>query len=137
MGGVTLKFAVCMRAHGMPNFPDPNSQGEVSLSNVNPNSTIYTDAQKACVKYTGARGKPPSSAQQQRFLARAVKFAQCMRSHGITDYPDPTVGANGAISTSIRAGQGSNLNPNNPQFQKAQKACGIGGKGGSGVGLTP
>ncbi len=123
MGGVTLKFAACMRDHGMPNFPDPNSQGGVTLNNVDPSSTIFTDAQKACVKYAGASGKPPSPAQLQQHLADALKFAKCMRSHGITDYPDPTVGANGAIGTSIRAGRGSNLNPNNPQFQKAQKAC--------------
>jgi hypothetical protein len=45
-----------------------------------------------------------------------------MRSHGISDFPDPQI-TGGGIRISIRAGQGSDLNPNNPQFQAAQRAC--------------
>jgi hypothetical protein len=56
-------------------------------------------------------------------LAAALKFSECMRNHGITDYPDPRV-EGGAISMSIKAqGGASNLNPTSPQFQAAQKAC--------------
>jgi hypothetical protein len=46
-----------------------------------------------------------------------------MRSHGITDFPDPTVGSNGLPDFSINAGEKSDLNPQSPQFQAAQKAC--------------
>ena len=42
-----------------------------------------------------------------------------MRSHGISDFPDPA--ANGSIS--ITAKPGSDLDPNNPQFQSAATAC--------------
>jgi hypothetical protein len=51
---------------------------------------------------------------QQKMLG----FSKCMRAHGIKDFPDPS---NGGIR--LRAGQGSDLNPDNPQFQAAQKAC--------------
>jgi hypothetical protein len=45
-----------------------------------------------------------------------------MRAHGIKDYPDPDI-KNGRVSMSIQAGSGSDLNPNNPLFQAAQRAC--------------
>jgi hypothetical protein len=41
-----------------------------------------------------------------------------MRAHGIKDFPDPS---NDGIR--IHTGQGSDLNPDNSQFQAAQKAC--------------
>ena len=47
-----LKFVACMRAHGLPTFPDPtiNSQGiEVQIpSGVAPNSPVLRNAQQAC-----------------------------------------------------------------------------------------
>ncbi|MGB9111524.1 MAG: hypothetical protein WCF24_02225 [Acidimicrobiales bacterium] len=124
MGGATLQFSVCMRSHGYPKFPDPNGQGQISVSGINPSSSAFQSAQNACRKYiTGPSGKPPSQAQRAKMLANALKFATCMRSHGITDYPDPTATPGGGIKQSIRASAGSNLSPNNPLFQKAQKAC--------------
>jgi hypothetical protein len=42
-----------------------------------------------------------------------------MRSHGIGDFPDPN--AQGQLQLS--AGPGSDLQPNSPQFQAADKAC--------------
>jgi hypothetical protein len=49
----------------------------------------------------------------------ALKFSQCMRAHGVTNFPDP--GAGGGIQI---GGPGSNLNPRSPSFQAAQRACG-------------
>jgi hypothetical protein len=59
---------------------------------------------------------PPTAAQYQQ----ALKFSQCMRAHGIGEFPDPGVG--GGIQAS-GAGHDSNLNPNNRTFSAAQKAC--------------
>jgi hypothetical protein len=128
--GVTVALAQCMRAHGMPNFPDPNSQGVVQLNGVDPQSPQFQSAQKACAKYEPNGGKPPSPAQQAKLLANALKFSECMRSHGVTNFPDPTT-KDGGISIRIRAGSGSHLDPMDPVFQAAQKACGSpGGPGG-------
>jgi hypothetical protein len=33
-GQVLLAFARCLRSHGLPKFPDPNSQGQLSLQTV-------------------------------------------------------------------------------------------------------
>jgi hypothetical protein len=124
--GITVEFAQCMRAHGVTNFPDPNGQGQVQFSGVNPTSPSFEAAQRACAKFSPGGGKPPSAAQQQLAVASALKFSECMRNHGITDFPDPKVstsGGNIGISISLRSGKGSDLNPNGPQFQAAQKAC--------------
>jgi hypothetical protein len=46
-----------------------------------------------------------------------------MRSHGVTDFPDPTTGPGGSVAISIRGGPGSDLNRNNPTFKAAIQAC--------------
>jgi hypothetical protein len=120
-----LKYAECLRSNGLPDFPDPSSNGTfqiTSSSGAVPGSPQFQIAQKACRKFTPNGGAPPSPAQQARMLAQSLHYANCMRSHGITDFPDPQ-SSNGRVGFSITAGPGSDLNPNNPQFQAAQKAC--------------
>ena len=102
-----------MRSHGEPDFPDPSTNGGFnsgsSGSNIDHDSPQFIDANDAC-KHLLPAG--PTQAQNEQRAAQAVKFAQCMRAHGISDYPD---------SNQI-TGQGD-LNPNDPQFQAASKAC--------------
>ncbi len=50
----------------------------------------------------------------------AVKFSGCMRSHGVTDFPDPTVGSNGLPSWTFDAG---NVSPQSPAFRAAHQVC--------------
>jgi hypothetical protein len=122
MGGVTVKFSACIRAHGFPNFPDPNSQGQINF-HVDPSSSSFQTAQQACAKYAGASGQPPSPAQQARILANALKFSECMRAHGVTNFPDPRTGPGGrGIAISFKAGQGG-LSPNSAVYKKAQEKC--------------
>jgi hypothetical protein len=52
--------------------------------------------------------------------ADALRYAQCMRSHGINDFPDPTASGHFAIHD---AGPNSDLNRNNPTFRAADRAC--------------
>jgi len=119
-----LKFAQCMRSHGLANFPDPSASGGFqfgSSSGVNPGSSQFQAASNSCRKYM-PKGAQPSPAQRAKALANALKFSQCMRSHGLSDFPDPQSAGNG-ISIRIKGSPGSDLDPNNPQFQAAQKAC--------------
>lgn len=128
MGGLTVAFSACIRAHGIAGFPDPDSQGNVQFNPsgaLNPTSSQFQAAQQACASTlpTGSSGKGPSPAERAKMLAAALKFSECMRNHGITDYPDPRVQGDG-ISMSLKAqGGASNLNPSSPKFQAAQKAC--------------
>ena len=132
-----LAFSQCMQTHGVPNFPEPNSQGVVQGSGINPSSPGFQKASKAC-RHLLPNGGQPTPAQQAQAMAQALKFSECMRAHGLSDFPDPQSGPGGGIAIRIRAGQGqgsSNLNPQSPQFQAAQKACQniMGGPLGGGV----
>ena len=106
-------FASCMRSHGVPSFPDPDSSGRFLLPGSVQNAPRFTSAAQACQHLlpnglsNGAGGGSNTS--------QAVKFAQCMRSHGVPNFPDPVAG--GGIS--IPAG----VDPNSPQFQSAVQAC--------------
>lgn len=133
------QFSVCMRAHGVPNFPDPkvSAGGGMSLSldksnGLNPDSPQFKAAQKTCEKYMPNGGKP-DAATQAKMQAQMLKFSACMRSHGLANFPDPVFSQGGARVT--LGGRGSGLNPNSPVFKAAQKACESfmpGGKGGDG-----
>ena len=81
-----------MRSHGVSDFPDPSPGGgfDLNSSDVNPNSPTFQAAQRACQKYMSA-GAPggPEAAQD---LADLLRYAKCMRSHGVINFPDPTAG---------------------------------------------
>jgi hypothetical protein len=116
-----------MRQHGVTNFPDPGSGGGISVSGgpgsgLDPNSPTFQAAQKAC---QGLLPKP-SSQQIKQAQQNALKFSQCMRSHGVPNFPDPDFSnSGGGIGIKISAGNGpsSGLDPNSPAFQAAQSAC--------------
>jgi hypothetical protein len=118
------KFAECMRSHGIVDFPDPGPSGGFAInaqpgSDLDPRSAPFQAATKACQQYDPSAGKPPSPAEQAEGLAQLLKFSQCMRSHGISDYPDPT-----QSGIQIKpGGPNSDLNPNNPRLEAAQTAC--------------
>jgi hypothetical protein len=69
-------------------------------------------------------GSPASGGLPKNFMASLLSYSECMRSHGIADFPDPTPGPNGqGGGFQIRAGSGSDLNPNNPTYAAANTAC--------------
>jgi hypothetical protein len=117
-----LAYSHCMQTHGVPNFPEPNGQGVISGQGLNPSSPSFVAADKDC-RHLLPNGGQPTPAQQAQAMAQALKFSECMRAHGISDFPDPQSGPGGGIAIRLRATPGSDLNPQNPQFQAAQKAC--------------
>jgi len=126
-----LAYSRCMRAHGITGFPDPSAQGGLQVnasqgSALDPHSPQFKAANSACKSLLPA---PKAASPADR--AANLRYAQCMRARGISDFPDPN--AQGAIQ--IQAQPGSDLDPNNPRFQAADKACRHyqpgGGKGGS------
>gem|GEM_PF-422997 len=117
-----LAFSECMRSHGVPNFPDPNAQGGIRATGLDPGSSTFQAATKDC-RHLLPNGGQPTPAEQAAAMAQALKMSECMRSHGITAFPDPVSVPGGGIQISLHSTPGSNLNPNNSQFQAAQKAC--------------
>lgn len=88
-----VKFAKCMRTHGVSQFPDPSASGKLTIdavangSSLNTNSAEFTHALSACkqLEPAGFMGTKRTPAQQ----SAALKFAQCMRENGVKDFPDP------------------------------------------------
>jgi hypothetical protein len=122
--GVAAKFeafAKCMRSHGISDFPDPTSgpDGGVGIilnggrgSDLDPNNPRFKAAQQGCQSLAPAAH--PTRAQSATKIAAEVKWAHCMRSHGIPSFPDPN--GQGAFDS-------SKFNENTPAFQSASKAC--------------
>lgn len=86
-----LQFSKCMRAHGVSDFPDPGSGGGLNFnaSNVNLNSPTFQAAQRACQKYFSA-GTPTGQVLTQD-LDHLLRYARCMRSHRVINFPDPVL----------------------------------------------
>jgi hypothetical protein len=112
-----LAYAQCVRAHGVPNFPDPNSQGVFAVKNndTHAEESQLHSAENTC-KHLLPNGGQETQGQQQQTRTKLVQFAQCMRSHGLPNFPDPT-------STGTLNFAGSGIKPNTPQFQSAMQAC--------------
>jgi hypothetical protein len=128
----TIAFSKCMRADGVPNFPDLGNNGTriegggqtISINGVSVNAPAYRAARQKCQKYLPhTQGSPAQAAQQQQ---RGVKFARCMRSHGVPNFPDPKVVSSHGDNQQVYL---PGVNPQSPAFQTAAKACGDGPKG--------
>jgi hypothetical protein len=89
-----VKFAWCMRAHGLSVFPDPDTAGELTIdavangSSIDTTTATFTQAMSACKKLEPPGFTGPKVTPQLR-TAR-LKFAQCIRENGVPDFPDPT-----------------------------------------------
>jgi len=113
------KFSACIRGHGITSFPDPNSQGMIQGAEIDPNAPTFRSALRACEKLLPNGSLAPTSAEEAQRQQQMLVFSKCMRAHGIGDFPDPTNGG----QLQLNGGPGSDLDPNNPQFQRARTAC--------------
>jgi len=89
-----LAFSRCMRSHGVPGFPDPDSSGNVSKTKVIPlaGSPQFRVASRACGHLVPNSNRPQTThAEVEAALSGMVRFATCMRSHGVQNWPDPIV----------------------------------------------
>ena len=84
-----VKFAECVRNHGVPHMPDPNEKGEFVFG-IDVSPEVWQKAVNACkdLEPPGALSGKRSPKQQ----SAALRFAQCMREHGVKDFPDPANG---------------------------------------------
>jgi hypothetical protein len=127
-----LKFAQCMRDHGVQ-MSDPGG-GPHSSVTIGPGQAGAADekttaALEACRQYMPNGGELTKPNAQQLELAR--QLAQCMREHGVANFPDPN--PDGGLELG-----NSGIDPNDSTFKAANEACknlrpGPGG-GGSGGG---
>ena len=122
-----LEFAQCMQTHGVPGFPDNaitiTPQGAIQMhysngSGVNPQSPQFQSAFDTCRSHLpkSALGSGPSA----KDISQLLKYSNCMRSHGVTNFPEPS--SSGQIMVQLGTGPNS-INPNSPTYQAAAKAC--------------
>ena len=115
-----LAFSACMRSHGVPDFPDPTSNGgnsiQVQPGSVDPNTPAYQAAFRSCHSRlpVGKTGGSISPSVRAQFL----RYAACIRAHGEPNYPDPTFG--GGV---VNFGNLPGIDTNSPQYQSASSAC--------------
>jgi hypothetical protein len=120
-GSQQLAFAQCMRTHGVATFPDPDASGafnKVTLSQLATGNPRFPTAQNSCMHLLPNAGSVPNQAQVQQTAAQALSFSECVRAHGVTNFPDPDSTGRIPDPASVGIDQGS------PQFQAANQACG-------------
>jgi hypothetical protein len=102
-------FAGCMRSHGVPNFPDPVPGGGFGTPSGVKHEPRFQSASQAC------QGDLPGGGPSAKHvnIREELNFAGCMRSHGVSNFPDPMPGGGWDIPG----------NTNSPQFEAAARAC--------------
>jgi hypothetical protein len=133
-----VAFSACMRSHGVLNYPDPDSSGQLPKGDAQlfgVSTSQYQAAQQACrhLLPTGGslqqreeqcivNGGPCPPALVQQMLTADRKFAQCMRSHGWPNFPDPTAQSDGPVFNITAAGI-SDAESHTHQFEATLDEC--------------
>ena len=87
--GKLVKFAECIRGHGVPHFPDANAKGEFVFG-IDVSPAVWQNAVNACKDL-----QPPGTLSAKRTpkqQSASLRFAQCIRENGVKDFPDPANG---------------------------------------------
>ena len=141
-----VRFADCMRTHGISHFPDSSGAGggiEIPAgTGIKPQAPAFQSAQRQCSKYLPGGNGPGRATESDKL--RMLRMAQCMRKHGFSTFPDPTAkaplpgtgfalafGRPGSFIAIPRSLVGS------PGFERAARACGLPGGGGAQAAPAP
>lgn len=128
-----VTFAKCMRKNGVGQFPDPGASGKLTIDEVANGSSLdtstpaFTQALSACkdLEPAGFTGGTRSLTQQ----SAALRFARCIRAHGVRDFPDPVNGQplvdTNRIPSSNQPGGMSALNAAMAKCGAAAAAAGV------------
>ncbi len=123
-----VRFAVCMRADGVPSFPDPAGNGigivgaimkasngsPISVNGVSVNSPAFRSAMANCHQYL-PQPAAPTPTQRARMQALMLTWARCMRAHGF-HMSDPVITADGHR-------QWTGGSTDSPVYHTARNAC--------------
>ena len=106
-------YAQCIRDNGVPDFPDPDPDGQLrGPAHEKQNGPKFKAAQEKCRNLAPGgehERSDPATVEQMR------KFSQCMRDNGLPDFPDPD--PDGRLR-----GQGHEQQ-DNPTYRAAMEAC--------------
>ncbi len=133
-----VAYSQCMRANGVPKYPDPDSGGHLPKGDAHAfgvSDSQYQTAQRTCQHLLPTGGSfdqqahecieagdcPPALVQQM--LTADRKFAQCMRSHGVPNWPDPVIGPNGGPTFKVSAAGITHAQTHSPPMENTITAC--------------
>jgi hypothetical protein len=141
-GASAVAYSACMRSHGVLNFPDPDSKGMPAPADpqqLGVSSSLLQTAEQACQPSLPAAGSLRQQTQQcllygdcpqalvQQLLTVERRYAQCVRSHGIPNWPDPTVSAKGRPVFDLSAAgldpQSTAYSKDSSQFGSTDRTC--------------
>ena len=134
-----VAFSACMRSRGVPNFPDPDADGrplEVDAEQLGVSDSLYQTAEHACSHLLPTRGSLQQLTHQcllygacpQSLVAPLMtlerKYAECMRSHGVPNWPDPSISPKGGRPVFDLRGTGIDTqSTDSPQFVSKDRRC--------------
>jgi hypothetical protein len=108
------RYAQCMRDNGVPDFPDPEPNGEFrGQGHEQQNDPKFAAATEKCRSL--APGGEHEKTGDPAFVDQMRAYSQCMRDNGVPDFPDPD--PDGRLR-----GQGHEQR-NDPKFQAASDSC--------------
>lgn len=116
-----IAFTRCMRSHGVPNFPDPRGGGfpKATIAQIAASNSRYGAATGDCAHLLPPGNSGLTAAQAQEIEKDELKFVRCMRSHGVRNWPDPTLTRGRLVFDPQAAG----INPTSPQISSRMKGC--------------
>jgi len=132
-----VAFASCMRSHGVPDFPDPSGSGalpKTSPQRLKVSSSQFQTAQRACQHLLPSTVTNSaleqcetagvcSRAETQLMLNAGLRFAGCMRSHGVPKWPDPTRDSQGRVAFAISVSK-DGFDPHSARIEAKANECG-------------
>jgi hypothetical protein len=134
-----LAYSACVRSHGVPSFPDPDSSGELpkpDAHHLDVSTSQLETAQRACKPLLPNNGGAinANSIQQcmmadscpqalvQQVRSEELSFSRCMRSHGVPNWPDPVIDPQGRPVFAISISR-DGFNPYSPQIWAKGNDC--------------
>jgi hypothetical protein len=134
-----VAYSHCMRSHGVPDFPDPASSGQLPKTDaqlLGVSTSQLQAAKRDCQHLLPAGGSlqqqeaqcmqnsdcPPALVQQM--MNADLKLARCMRSHGVPNFPDPASGGSGGPFFPISRAGISEAASRTPHFVHELNQCG-------------
>lgn len=130
-------YSACVRSHGVPDYPDPPSGGQVPKADpqqLGVSRSQLQAAQRSCrLLYPGNGGALGASLRQceetgncpqimvQRVMNSMLAFSRCMRAHRVLNWPDPTVDAEGRPGFNLVPIHGTDWN--SPRIQNEIYEC--------------
>jgi hypothetical protein len=133
-----VAYSACMRSHGVPSYPDPDSGGQLPKTDaqlLGVSSTQYQAAQQACQHLLPTGGSLEQQEAQcmqnsdcpaalvQQMMSADLKLARCMRSHGVPNFPDPASGGSGGPYFPISSAGISEAASRTPRFVDELNEC--------------